>query len=118
MAETNIESLLKEQRVFPPSPEFSRQAHIHSLEVYDSISKRAFDDPEGFWADIASELHWFEPWEKVLEWNARPSTWVWCRNLPCPCPLLRALASYTTSCLEDSARRRSGIESMTRSRGC
>src|SRR5882762_4998704 len=75
MAETNIESLLKEQRVFPPSPEFSRHAHIHSLEVYDSISKRAFDDPEGFWADIASELHWFEPWEKVLEWNAPFAKW-------------------------------------------
>ena len=75
MAETNIESLLKEQRVFPPSPEFSRHAHIHSLEVYDSISKRAFDDPEGFWADIASELHWFEPWGKVLEWNAPFAKW-------------------------------------------
>src|SRR3989449_2447622 len=75
MAETNIESLLKEQRVFPPSPEFSRHAHIHSLEVYDSISKRAFDDPEGFWADIASELHWFEPWGKVLEWNAPFARW-------------------------------------------
>ncbi|HYR89020.1 MAG TPA: acetate--CoA ligase [Terriglobia bacterium] len=75
MTETNIESLLKEKRVFPPSPEFSRHAHIHSLEVYDSISKRAFEDPEGFWAGIASELHWFEPWEKVLEWNAPFAKW-------------------------------------------
>ncbi len=72
---TNIESLLKEKRVFPPSPDFSKSAHIHSLEVYDSISKRAADDPEGFWAEIASELHWFEPWKKVLEWDAPFAKW-------------------------------------------
>ena len=54
MSETNIESQLNEQRVFPPSPEFSKHAHIHSLEVYESISRRALDDPEGFWAEVAS----------------------------------------------------------------
>jgi acetyl-CoA synthetase len=75
MTEKNIESLLKEQRVFPPNPEFSRHAHIHSLEVYDSISKRAFEDPEGFWAGIALELHWFEPWQKVLEWEVPFAKW-------------------------------------------
>src|SRR3990172_7664548 len=75
MAEKNIESLLNEQRVFPPNPEFSKRAHIHSLAVYDSISKRAVDDPEGFWAEIAADLHWFEPWTKVLEWEAPFSKW-------------------------------------------
>jgi acetyl-CoA synthetase len=75
MAETNIESLLNEQRIFPPSPEFAKNAHIHSLEVYDSITKRAAEDPEGFWADIASELHWFAPWTKVLEWDSPFAKW-------------------------------------------
>lgn len=75
MAETNIESQLNEQRVFPPSPEFSKAAHIHSPEVYESISKRAAEDPEGFWAEIASELHWFEPWKKVLEWDMPFAKW-------------------------------------------
>ncbi|MGC2544860.1 MAG: acetate--CoA ligase, partial [Silvibacterium sp.] len=32
-------------------------------------------DPEGFWADAASELHWFKPWEKVLEWNLPWAKW-------------------------------------------
>ena len=73
--DTNIESLLKEQRIFPPNPEFSRRAHISSLEAYDSIAKRAEDDPEGFWAGIASELHWFAPWSKVLEWESPFSKW-------------------------------------------
>ena len=75
MSETNIESLLQEQRVFPASPEFARHAHIHSAEVYDSISRRASEDPEGFWAEIAAELHWFKPWTKVLEWNIPFSKW-------------------------------------------
>ncbi len=75
MAEAHIESLLKEQRIFPPSPEFSKHAHIHSLEVYDSITKRAAEDPEGYWAEIAAELHWFEPWKKVLEWDSPFAKW-------------------------------------------
>src|SRR5262245_26011456 len=75
MAETNIESLLKEQRIFPPTPEFARHAHIHSSEAYESISNRAAEDPEGFWAEIASDLHWFTPWTKVLEWTVPFAKW-------------------------------------------
>src|SRR5215510_9139256 len=75
MSDTNIESLLKEQRIFHPSPEFSRSAHVHSAEVYEAISQRAAKDPEGFWADIASELHWFEPWNRVLEWEVPFAKW-------------------------------------------
>ena len=39
------------------------------------MSKRAAEDPEGFWAGIASELHWFEKWNKVLEWDLPFSKW-------------------------------------------
>jgi acetyl-CoA synthetase len=31
--------------------------------------KRALDDPEGFWGEVAQELHWFKPWNKVFEWK-------------------------------------------------
>jgi acetyl-CoA synthetase len=75
MAKTNIESLLKERRVFPPSPEFASRAHIPSAAAYEKIWERAFKDPEGYWAEIASELHWFEPWTKVLEWDLPFSKW-------------------------------------------
>jgi acetyl-CoA synthetase len=75
MSETNIESLLKEKRVFPPSPEFSKHAHIPNLQAYDKLTKQAAEDPEGFWAEIASELHWFEPWKTVLEWEIPFSKW-------------------------------------------
>src|SRR5262245_59956100 len=75
MAETNIESLLKERRVFPPSAEFSSKAKIKDAAEYDALQKQAADDPERFWADIASELHWFSKWDKVLEWDLPFAKW-------------------------------------------
>jgi acetyl-CoA synthetase len=71
----DIESLLKEKRVFPPSPDFCKTAHIGSAEAYDAVCKRAAADPESFWAGVASELHWFQPWSKVLEWNVPFAKW-------------------------------------------
>ena len=71
----NIDSILTETRVFPPPEEFSKNALIRSREDYDKICARAAADPEGFWADIARELHWFEPWNKVLEWDAPWAKW-------------------------------------------
>jgi acetyl-CoA synthetase len=71
----NIDSMLQENRVFPPSAEFSAKAHIKSLEEYDRIYAEAAADPEAFWAGIAKELHWFEPWTKVLEWDAPWAKW-------------------------------------------
>jgi len=37
--------------------------------------KRALDDPENFWGEIAGELHWFKKWDKVLEWNPPDFSW-------------------------------------------
>jgi len=71
----NIDSILTEKRSFPPPPEFSAKAHIKSKEEYDKICSQAAADPEGFWSGIAKELHWFEPWNKVLEWNAPWAKW-------------------------------------------
>jgi acetyl-CoA synthetase len=32
-------------------------------------------DPEKFWGGIASDLHWFKKWDKVLEWNVPWAKW-------------------------------------------
>lgn len=74
-SQPDINSLLKENRVFAPSAEFSASAHIKSREQYDRIYQRSVADPEGFWAEIASELHWFKPWDKVLDWNEPFAQW-------------------------------------------
>jgi acetyl-CoA synthetase len=71
----NIDSVLQENRVFQPPAEFSAKAHIKSLEEYERIYAAAAADPEAFWANIAKELHWFEPWTKTLDWNAPWAKW-------------------------------------------
>ena len=71
----DIDTILRENRVFPPSQEFSQQAHIKSMAEYEALYKRSIDDPEGFWAEVARELHWFKPWTKVLEWDLPWAKW-------------------------------------------
>jgi acetyl-CoA synthetase len=73
--QVNIDSILQENRKFEAPAEFSRSAHIKSLEEYERIYKRAAENPEEFWAEIAKELHWFKPWTKVLEWDAPWAKW-------------------------------------------
>jgi acetyl-CoA synthetase len=70
-----IESVLQESRVFPPSPEFSAHAHIGSMEDYRRLVKEAEDDPEGYWARQAESLHWFKKWERVLDWQPPFARW-------------------------------------------
>jgi acetyl-CoA synthetase len=71
----DIDSTLREHRVFPPPAEFSAQAHIKSLEEYEALYKKSIEDPEAFWAAAAEELHWFKPWDKVLDWNLPRARW-------------------------------------------
>jgi hypothetical protein len=49
----DIDSTLRENRVFPPPAEFSARAHIQSLEEYESLYKQSIENPEKFWAEVA-----------------------------------------------------------------
>jgi len=57
---TNIDSILQEQRKFPPPAEFSQQAHVKSMDEYERLYKESVDDPDKFWSRVAGELHWFK----------------------------------------------------------
>jgi acetyl-CoA synthetase len=72
---TDIESVLKENRVFEPPPSFKERAHIKSVEDYEALYRRSVDDPEGFWAEQAEALVWSKRWERVLEWKAPFAKW-------------------------------------------
>jgi acetyl-CoA synthetase len=74
-AASNITSVLKETRLFPPPADFSAGAHIKSPAEYERLWQRAKDDPEGFWGDQADSLHWFQRWNKVLVWNEPHAQW-------------------------------------------
>ena len=61
--------------MFPPPAEFAAKASIKSLAEYEKLWKEAADDIEGFWGRLAGELHWFQPYSKVLEWNEPFAKW-------------------------------------------
>jgi len=64
-----------EEAAVPPPPEFSKNARIKSLDEYHEIYDRAAGDPEGFWAEQAKMLDWFEPYKRVLDWNPPHAKW-------------------------------------------
>ena len=66
-----IEALLQEDRTFPPSEEFRKQANIADPSVYEEARR----DPEGFWAKFAEELSWVRKWDKVLDWDPPHAKW-------------------------------------------
>ena len=71
-----IDTVMQEERLFPPSEEFVSQSRINSMQQYQQIWDEAKSDPIEFWRKIAVEdLHWFEPFETVLEWNEPFAKW-------------------------------------------
>ena len=72
---TQIVNVMREDRIFPPPPEFSARARIRSLEQYESMWNEAASDIPGFWAKMAGELHWFKPFDRVLEWDCPFAKW-------------------------------------------
>ncbi len=76
MSQPTIESILQENRLFHPSPEFSQNAHIKSPEDYQRLYEKAKADPQQFWADLATnELSWFQKWDTVLDWQPPFAQW-------------------------------------------
>src|SRR5690242_10806940 len=71
MATDRIETLLDEQRRFPPPESFAAQAHVRDTTPHE----RARRDPEGYWADWAKQLEWSRPWDRVLEWRPPHAKW-------------------------------------------
>src|SRR3954467_1753171 len=73
--EKNIESHLKETRVFKPAKDFAQKARIKSLEQYRRMHRESIRHPQKFWAREADELTWRKRWSKVLQWKAPFAKW-------------------------------------------
>ncbi len=70
-----MNSLLRENRVFPPPAEFAAKAQIGSRDQYDALYRRSVEDPDGFWREAAANLDWFTPFRSVVEGGMGHATW-------------------------------------------
>src|SRR5438034_1730606 len=39
---------------------------------YDDLYARSINDPIGFWAEAAEEIHWYKKWKKILDDSNKP----------------------------------------------
>ncbi|MFC5523850.1 acetate--CoA ligase [Polaromonas jejuensis] len=71
--QTAIESVLVENRVFPPSPAIVKAARISGMAAYNALCAEADKDFEGFWAKLARDnLSWKKPFNQVLDESNAP----------------------------------------------
>ena len=69
----NIESVLVENRVFPPDARATQGARISGMAAYEALCKEAEEDFEGFWSRQAtSHLQWTKPFSKILDESNAP----------------------------------------------
>ncbi len=50
---------------------------IKSFEEYQEAYQQSIQQPENFWAGVASHFHWRRRWDKVLEWNFKEPKVEW-----------------------------------------
>jgi len=68
MSDRAIETLLDEERRFPPDPAFAAQANAQP-DIYDL-------DPDAFWEREGRErVSWFTPFETLSEWEPPFAKW-------------------------------------------
>src|SRR5690606_35377187 len=64
-----LDTLLSEQRRFPPPESFAARATA-GPDLYQQGR-----DPEAFWEAEARNLDWIEPWTRVLDWQPPHARW-------------------------------------------
>jgi acetyl-CoA synthetase len=70
-----ITSVLSEQRRFASAEAFKAKARINTEAQYREMHRRSLEEPDAFWGEVASELHWFKPWSEVHRWQEPHSQW-------------------------------------------
>ena len=70
---STIESVLQENRIFPPSAETVKNATVSGMAAYEALCKEAEQDYTGYWARLAREhLSWKQPFTQVLDESRAP----------------------------------------------
>lgn len=81
-----LSQLSRSQREVPPPAPLAARARLRD---YASEYARSIEDPDAFWGEVARELDWFRPWEKVFEWTYPTFRW-----------FLGAQCNITYNCLD------------------
>ncbi len=63
---------LQVNQVFYPTEELKKECIVQD---YESMYKKSVENPDEFWSEVASQLHWYQKWDKVLEWNFPYAKW-------------------------------------------
>ena len=81
MPEEDITVLMDEKRIFKPSEDFVKKTNVmqwmkdHDIKTLDELYKKA-EDYEWFWEEMSKEIiNFYEPYDKVLEWNSPFAKW-------------------------------------------
>ena len=68
-----IQSVLVENRVFPPSESTVQAARVSGMQAYEALCAEADQDFEGFWARLAREnVQWSKPFTQTLDESNAP----------------------------------------------
>ncbi len=71
-----IDSVMEEDRLFPPSAEFAARCNLGSIEAYEKLYEEAKQDPVAFWERLGrEELHWFKDFDQTLQWDEPFAKW-------------------------------------------
>lgn len=71
-----IESILREDRIFPPANEFISHANI-GMKTYEALCEEAERDYTGFWARLAKQyITWHKPFTRILD-DTNPPFYKW-----------------------------------------
>ena len=73
-----IQSVLKESRVFAPPSASDVGApywHVDSFDAYRTMHTQSLADPDGFYRAQTTDLKWFAPWKKAVEFTPPDAKW-------------------------------------------
>ncbi len=68
---TEVDVLWSEEKTLQPPENFKNRANVKDPVIY----RQAFQDRLKFWEECARRLDWYQPWDKVLEWNSPFAKW-------------------------------------------
>ena len=80
MSESDVETpAVTTSEFYYPSAAVIERAR---LKDWDALARYAAEDLQGFWADEASELDWYQPWDQVLD-DSNPPFFRWFVGAKC-----------------------------------